>query len=283
MRRITLLVLIALLLNGFGVAGADAPSVTAPDAPTEFREIGQGRYSGSSADYSTEEPQVLPGYPPPLREIGYGVCIEGEEMYYTARCVEWGEWDSYWCHSRFWCRYLTPPQDAQCSGFPVRTEAWWVWEDESQPCQQDPENGEAWRVSCRGGYHTVYYGYTHYCVKQWWYSESSPEAACGCGIAYITIIGSAKTSQLITKEWDGNSWQYPQYMAPLNEDNPPGPWGAHFIKKACGEIAQIGLFERGDDRGQDQRPIWVGKVELTAGEYQEIVAHDEELRLPNES
>lgn len=275
---LTLAVLL-LGLVGAGVASADTPEVRAPDAPAGFREIGNGRFGGSSVDYSTEEPQLMTG-DPPINAIGYGACIQGEEgIYYTAQCAEWGEWDPWRCHNRFWCKYVTPP-DGMCSGFPVRTEAWWSWSDESQLCQQDPESGEVTRVVCRDGYRLVYHGYTHYCVKQWWHSGSSPETVCGVG--YITIIGSAKTADKIAKQWNGNYWDHPQYMGPAAvEPGEPQYWYVQYIVGPG--PASFSLVERGEDRGQDQRPIWTIEVEVLAGEHQEVVAYDEELRFPEGS
>lgn len=280
MKKIAVLTIALLVLGlvGGSVANADTPEVRAPDAPQGYREIGQGRCSGSSVDYSTEQPQRMSGGVPPLREIGYGACVEGEEgIYYTARCAEWGEWDPFYCHLRFWCRYLTPPQDGLCSGFPERTEAWWSWTDESTSCRSDPENGEAWKIVCRGGYRLVYHGYTHYCVRESWSVTAGhkPESCVGS----IIIIGSAKTSRLIAKQWNGNHWDHPQYMRPaaVEEDEFMYWYAQYFLGPGP---ASFGLVERGENHGQDQNPVWIGKVEVVCGKYQKVTAYDEELRLP---
>lgn len=190
MKKIVFLaVAVVLLLVPGGVANADFPDVRAPDAPPGYRE-GSGRYSGSSIDFSTEEPQAMTGMPP-LREIGYEPCLKVEQLYYTAACAEWGEWDPLWCHTRFWCRYVTPPADGACSGYPTEASGEWGWVDTSKPCQPaqpDPErpecsNGVAWgRTVCDGGYLTTYYRYTHYCVREWWCSASSGSVCSGLSL-----------------------------------------------------------------------------------------------------
>lgn len=341
------MVILVLGLVGPSVVTAEHPDVQAPEAPQGYREIGE-RYGGSSQDISTEEPQQMGGMPP-IREVGYADCIEGEEerIYYTSRCVEWGEWDPWWCHFHFMCKYVSPPNDGLCSGYPSRTEDWWSWNDKSLSCQYDSESGEAYRIICKGGFHLVYHGYTHYCVKQSWNLPVSGEVCSGlsletfswrssrdettsctpdveenpmcrpsawpyivvdcthspnhqfpekpwdcigswwCGpipqssepvtrVAYVTIRGSAQTSMLIAKQFDGNAWQYPHYMSPELKD-PPGPWSAQYIVGAPGHV-EFGLFERGTDRGQDQTPVWSVKLDVNPGQYV-LVVEDNDLKL----
>ena len=96
------------------------------------------------------------------------------------------------------------------------------------------------------------------------------------GVSYVTIRGSARTSLLIAKIWNGNKWVDPRYMAPESVE-PPGPWSVQYILGASGTV-RIGLFERGVDRGQDQIPVWVTEVELVPGEAIEIVVEDSECK-----
>lgn len=112
------------------------------------------------------------------------------------------------------------------------------------------------------------------CGVAGWYESRPCGAVETVPVGYVTIRGSYKTSLLIAKIYNGNGWIDPCYMSPESED-PPGPWSAQYVLSPG--TARFGLFERGEDRGQDQRPVWTVEVKVLAGEHLEIVAHDEEL------